>query len=117
MRGCVAMPRPWQACSPLSSLSHHFPPSPPSSLPIYPLVSLPISPPISHPPRVLEYYYRGVASWEWYYPFHFSPPASDLQALSSVDVAFRVGAPFRPFQQLLSVLPRSSAALLPEPYR
>jgi 5'-3' exoribonuclease 1 len=65
----------------------------------------------------MEYYYRGVVSWEWYYPFHFSPPAADLVRLSDLQVSFRPGRPFAPFQQLLSVMPRTSAPLLPEPYR
>ena len=66
---------------------------------------------------VLQYYYRGVASWEWFYPFHFSPPASDLVGLADCTISFELGKPFDPFQQLLSVMPPSSAVHLPEPYR
>ena len=66
---------------------------------------------------VLEYYYRGVASWNWYYPYHYAPMASDCVDLSSIDVTFALGEPFKPFEQLLSVQPSSSCRLLPEPYR
>lgn len=73
---------------------------------------------------VSEYYYRGVASWDWYYPFHYAPCASDLawgvRAWSAAPAhmrAFTYGSPFSPFQQLLSVLPPASSRLLPEPFR
>ena len=67
---------------------------------------------------VLQYYYRGVASWTWYYPFHYAPMASDLSVgLGKLTATFDYGVPFRPFEQLLAVQPPQSAALLPEPFR
>ncbi len=66
---------------------------------------------------VLEYYYRGVASWDWYYPYHYAPMVSDMVELSSINVAFTPGRPFLPYEQLMAVQPSSSCKLLPEPYR
>ncbi|KAI3438723.1 hypothetical protein D9Q98_001143 [Chlorella vulgaris] len=66
---------------------------------------------------VLEYYYRGVASWNWYYPFHYAPMASDLVQLGSIGVEFSLGKPFLPYEQLLAVQPASSFRLLPAPYQ
>ena len=67
---------------------------------------------------VLRYYYRGVASWTWYYPYHYAPMASDLaDGLGRLTADFEYGVPFQPFEQLLAVQPPQSAALLPEPFR
>ena len=67
---------------------------------------------------VLRYYYRGVASWTWYYPYHYAPMASDLCAgLGQLTVKFNYGRPFYPFEQLMAVQPPASSHLLPELFR
>lgn len=65
---------------------------------------------------VLYYYYRGVASWPWFYQFHYSPMISDVKKGLGADVNFQLGQPFRPFQQLMGVLPDRSKKIVPEVY-
>ncbi|ESW04477.1 hypothetical protein PHAVU_011G097800 [Phaseolus vulgaris] len=65
---------------------------------------------------VLQYYFSGVASWRWFYPFHYGPFASDLKGMGQVRVKFEKGVPFLPLDQLLSVLPPASADALPKAY-
>jgi 5'-3' exonuclease len=35
--------------------------------------------------QVLQYYYRGVASWDWFYPYHYAPMAQDMRRLDNID--------------------------------
>jgi len=49
---------------------------------------------------ILDYYYRGVQSWNWYYPYHYAPFISDLTNIRNIKVNFDLGKPFLPFQQV-----------------
>ncbi|GME91131.1 unnamed protein product [Ambrosiozyma monospora] len=66
---------------------------------------------------VLYYYYRGIASWPWYYRYHYAPRISDVAKGLNVKINFELGKPFRPFEQLMGVLPARSRALIPPCYR
>uniref|UniRef100_A0A8C9SZ41 5'-3' exoribonuclease 1 n=1 Tax=Scleropages formosus TaxID=113540 RepID=A0A8C9SZ41_SCLFO len=66
---------------------------------------------------ILHYYYHGVQSWSWFYPYHYAPFLSDIRNISSAQLSFQKGTPFLPFQQLLAVLPAASKDLLPQCYQ
>uniref|UniRef100_A0A5S6QFH9 5'-3' exoribonuclease n=1 Tax=Trichuris muris TaxID=70415 RepID=A0A5S6QFH9_TRIMR len=63
---------------------------------------------------VLRYYYQGCASWNWFYPFHYSPFASDFVNIGDMNIVFPDDTkPIAPFEQLMSVFPPASRAHLP----
>ena len=64
----------------------------------------------------LHYYYNGCMSWGWFYPHHYAPYISDVKNFDEIDLNFDVGEPFKPFEQLLAVLPSASKELLPKAF-
>eukprot|EP01080_Neovahlkampfia_damariscottae_P008273 gene8273-98_t len=65
-----------------------------------------------------KYYYSGCPSWDWYFPFYYSPLLSDFEILEEYNPKnFILGAPVKPIEQLLSVLPPRSSYLLPKEFR
>ena len=66
---------------------------------------------------VLLYYFQGCPSWTWYYPYHYAPFAADFVDLASMKVNFNKGTPFRPYEQLMGVLPAASNHAIPEAFR
>ena len=66
---------------------------------------------------VLLYYFQGCPSWTWYYPYHYAPFAADFVDLAKQDLKFNQGKPFRPYEQLMGVLPIASNHVIPEAFR
>ncbi|KAA0203217.1 hypothetical protein HAZT_HAZT005595 [Hyalella azteca] len=65
---------------------------------------------------ILHYYYNGIQSWSWYYPFHYAPYISDIKNFAQCPMDFELSKAFMPFEQLLGVLPPLSVKLLPKCY-
>ncbi|KAG5637629.1 hypothetical protein H0H81_003910 [Sphagnurus paluster] len=65
---------------------------------------------------VLQYYYQGTPSWQWYYPYHFAPFAADFEDVDKMDLKFILGQPFKPFEQLMGVFPAASRQHIPKAF-
>ncbi|KAH8305480.1 hypothetical protein KR018_010062 [Drosophila ironensis] len=66
---------------------------------------------------VLKYYYQGCASWNWYFPYHYAPFASDFVNIQGLSTMFERGTkPFNPLEQLMGVFPAASSSHVPEPW-
>lgn len=70
---------------------------------------------------ILNYYYQGCISWNWYYQYLHAPTAVDLvHHLNDKEnwkhIHLPKGQPYKPLEQLMIVLPPQSNHLLPKAY-
>ena len=70
---------------------------------------------------VAKYYFDKCPSWNWFYPFDYPPFLEDIDRYLNDNkkfdfnkVKFDYGAPLKPFNQLLLVLPPQSSYLIPK---
>jgi len=67
----------------------------------------------------VKYYTEGCCSWKWFFPEHYTVYPTELCEFLSAhmnevkEITFEFGEPFKPFEQLVAVLPPESAACLP----
>jgi len=66
---------------------------------------------------VMYYYYRGCASWNWYYKYHYAPRISDLASGFQKKFEFELGTPLLPFVQLMAILPPLFKINVPSAFR
>lgn len=66
---------------------------------------------------VLLYYFQGCPSWTWYYPYHYAPFGADFVDIKDMKLSFEKGTIFKPFEQLMGVMPAASNHTLPEVFR
>lgn len=73
---------------------------------------------------ITRYYFDGVPSWNWFYPFDYPPFLEDIRDFlhnnSDFDfknLKFSFSKPLRPFNQLLMVLPPQSSFLVPKMFQ
>lgn len=66
---------------------------------------------------VIKYYYEGCVSWGWFYDYYYAPKISDIVDMGDIKCDFEKGIPFKPFEQLMGVLPSASKELVPLVYR
>lgn len=67
----------------------------------------------------LNYYSGDLTDWRWHYPYDVAPTLTDLvEFFSDFDtITLTKSKPFKPFEQLMLVLPPQSAELLPKSYQ
>lgn len=70
----------------------------------------------------LKYYFEGVPSWSWHYHFRAPPTISDLlmnmkKLIPNINnITFELNEPYKPFDQLMIILPPQMGSLLPKAY-
>lgn len=69
---------------------------------------------------IARYYFKGIPTFSWCYPFHYAPLISDLYTYckdSDLKFEFNIDRPLSMYESLLGIFPPSSFHLLPSSIR
>ena len=69
---------------------------------------------------IARYYFKGIPTFSWCYPFHYAPLVSDLYTYckdSDLKFEFNIDRPLSMYESLLGIFPPSSFHLLPSSVR
>jgi len=69
---------------------------------------------------IARYYFKGIPTFSWCYPFHYAPLVSDLYSYckdADLIFDFNIDRPLSMYESLLGILPPSSFHLLPNSVR
>lgn len=66
---------------------------------------------------IMEYYFQGLKSWSWFYPFYYAPRIEELVFYEyDEQEVFQQDLPLKPFEQQLTIFFPKNKHLLPEKY-
>ena len=66
---------------------------------------------------VINYYKKGIPSWDWYYPNFYAPFLSDISKyVKDYKYIEKTGEPLSNLEQMMCVLPKMSHNLLSQPF-
>lgn len=68
----------------------------------------------------LNYYFKSVISWDYHYPYHHTPFASDvlqvLQTIKKINYSFELSKPLKPIEQLALIIPLKDINIIPKQF-
>lgn len=68
----------------------------------------------------LHYYFKSIVSWNYYYPYHHGPFASDvlqvLKGINTLNYSFELSVPLKPIEQLVLIIPLKDKNIIPKPF-
>ena len=66
----------------------------------------------------LHYYFKSILSWNYHYPYHHAPFASDilqvLKGMNKINYSFELSKPLKPIEQLILIIPLKDKNIIPK---
>lgn len=68
----------------------------------------------------LHYYFKSIVSWNYHYPYHHGPFASDilqvLKGMNKINYSFELSKSLKPIEQLILIIPLKDKNIIPKSF-